>query len=75
MVEALSNHLIDGFCVGEPWNTQAEYRISQIVGSSQDIIPNVADKVLAVTQEWATASKYINSLTRAILQAQQELRD
>lgn len=24
MVEALDNHVIDGFCVGEPWNTQGE---------------------------------------------------
>ena len=76
MVEALNNHLIDGFCVGEPWNTQAELAgLGQIVGSSQDIIPNVADKVLAVTQEWAQQHpNTLIALTRAILQAQQELR-
>jgi NitT/TauT family transport system ATP-binding protein len=54
MVEALSTHLVDGFCVGEPWNTQAELAgLGQIVCSSQQIIPNVADKVLAVTHDWA----------------------
>lgn len=54
MVEALSNHVIDGFCVGEPWNTQGELiGVSQIVASSQDIMPKVADKVLAVTTDWA----------------------
>ncbi|ENV07661.1 hypothetical protein F966_03518 [Acinetobacter higginsii] len=76
MVEAISNHLIDGFCVGEPWNTQAELQgLSQIVCSSQHIIPNVADKVLAVTQEWAQQHPHsLIALTSAILKAQQELR-
>lgn len=76
MVEALSNHLIHGFCVGEPWNTQAELQgLSQIVCSSQDIIPNVADKVLAVTQEWAQQHpNTLIALTSAIIKAQQELR-
>ena len=77
MVEALSNHLIDGFCVGEPWNTQAELQgLSHIVCSSQNIIPNVADKVLAVTQDWA--QQHPNTLvvlTATILKAQQELRE
>lgn len=54
MVEAISSGLIDGFCVGEPWNTQGEILgKSQIVASGQDIVPSVADKVLAVTEEWA----------------------
>jgi NitT/TauT family transport system ATP-binding protein len=76
MVEALNNHLIDGFCVGEPWNTHAELQgLSQIVCSSQDIIPNVADKVLAVTQEWAQQHpNTLIALTSAIIKAQQELR-
>jgi len=76
MVEAISNHLIDGFCVGEPWNTQAELQgLSHIVCSSQHIIPNVADKVLAVTQEWAQQHPHtLIALTSAIMKAQQELR-
>ncbi|WP_343620237.1 ABC transporter substrate-binding protein [Acinetobacter proteolyticus] len=76
MVEAISNHLIDGFCVGEPWNTQAELQgLSHIICSSQQIIPNVADKVLAVTQEWAQQHPHtLIALTSAILKAQQELR-
>ncbi|MCU4412476.1 ABC transporter substrate-binding protein [Acinetobacter sp. WU_MDCI_Axc73] len=77
MVEAISSHLIDGFCVGEPWNTQAEIEgIGQIVTSSHDIIPAIADKVLAVTQEWA--EKYPNTLTAitaAVFKAQQELKN
>jgi NitT/TauT family transport system ATP-binding protein len=76
MVEAISNHLIDGFCVGEPWNTQAELQgLSHIICSSQQIIPNVADKVLAVTQEWAQQHPHsLIALTSAIMKAQQELR-
>ncbi|OTG77199.1 nitrate transporter [Acinetobacter sp. ANC 4169] len=76
MVEALSNHVIDGFCVGEPWNTQGELLgISQIVASSQDIIPKVADKVLAVTADWATQHPHTHrSLVAAIEKAQQELQ-
>ena len=77
MVEALKNHLIDGFCVGEPWNTQAELQgFSHIVCASQDIIPNVADKVLAVTEEWAQLHPHtLIALTHALLKAQQELRE
>ncbi|WP_151980667.1 ABC transporter substrate-binding protein [Acinetobacter guerrae] len=75
MVEALSSGLIDGFCVGEPWNIQGEIEgVSQIVASSRDIIPPIADKVLAVTQEWAL--KHPNTLialTAAVLKAQKEL--
>ncbi|MBK5646224.1 MAG: ABC transporter substrate-binding protein [Acinetobacter sp.] len=76
MVEAISNHLIDGYCVGEPWNTQAELQgLSHIVCSSQQIIPNVADKVLAVTQEWGQQHPHtLIALTSAIIKAQQELR-
>lgn len=77
MVEALDNHVIDGFCVGEPWNTQGELLgLSKIVCSSQDIIPNVADKVLAVTQEWAEQHpQTLIALTTAIIKAQKELSD
>ncbi|MDN5511723.1 ABC transporter substrate-binding protein [Acinetobacter sp.] len=76
MVEALSNHVIDGFCVGEPWNTQGELLgISQVVASSQDVIPKVADKVLAVTADWAAQHPHTHrALVAAIEKAQQELQ-
>jgi len=68
--------LIDGFCAGEPWNTQGELQgYSKIITSSQTIIPKVADKVLAVTAEWA--SQHPNTLTalvEAIQKAQYELK-
>lgn len=76
MVEALKNNVIDGFCVGEPWNTQGEVLgLSQIVASSQDVIPEIADKVLAVTKEWATAHpNTLKAITQAIQKAQREIK-
>ncbi|AMW78780.1 nitrate transporter [Acinetobacter sp. TGL-Y2] len=76
MVEALHQQKIDGFCVGEPWNTQAEVEgIGHIIQSGQDIIPNVADKVLAVTQEWSQQNpNTLKALCMAIEKAQHELR-
>ena len=77
MVEAISKNLIDGFCVGEPWNTQGELAgISQPVISSQEIIPDIADKVLAFTQDWAIQHpNTLKAITQAIVKAQQELKD
>lgn len=76
MVEALRSHVIDGFCVGEPWNTQGELLgLSQIVASSQEVIPKVADKVLAVTADWAAQHPHTHrALVAAIEKAQQELQ-
>lgn len=77
MAEALSHQQVDGFCVGEPWNTQAEIMgTGQMILSSQDVIPPVADKVLAVTDEWAL--KHPNTLAKlcqAIEKAQSELKN
>lgn len=77
MVEALKNQVIDGFCVGEPWNIEAELTgVGKIVASSQNIIPPVADKVLAVTQEWAQQNpNTLGALKSAIQKAQQELKN
>ena len=76
MVEALKSQVIDGFCVGEPWNTQGEILgISQIIASSEDVIPAIADKVLAVTQDWATANpNTLKAMTQAIEKAQAEIK-
>ncbi|MGA6878355.1 ABC transporter substrate-binding protein [Acinetobacter sp. AND/436] len=75
MVEAISQQQIDGFCVGEPWNTQAELQgYSKILLSGQQVIPQVADKVLAVTAEWAAQHpNTLNAMTSAIQCAQAEL--
>ncbi len=71
MVNALATEQIDGFCVGEPWNSQA---IAQDVGAtlitSVDIWQNSPEKVLGVTCAWA--GQYPNThqaLIRALLKS------
>ena len=75
MVDHLQAGRIDGFCVGEPWNTAAvSSGIGQVVTNAQAIWPHGADKVLGVTQAWA--QRYPNThraLVAAILKAQHEL--
>ena len=75
MVEAIAHKTIDGFCVGEPWNIQAEIEgHSQVIARSQDIIPNIADKVLATTQEWAQQyPRTLAALKQAVQRAQTDL--
>lgn len=75
MVEAIVARLIDGFCVGEPWNIQAQIQgYSQIIAESRQIIPEVADKVLATTQEWAVQHpNTLSAVKKAIQQAQHDL--
>ncbi|WP_111858493.1 ABC transporter substrate-binding protein [Acinetobacter sp. CFCC 10889] len=76
MVESIAKHTIDGFCVGEPWNIQAEIQgYSHVIAESKAIIPEVADKVLAVTQDWAIQyPATLNALCTAIMRAQQDLQ-
>lgn len=76
MVEAISRHLIDGFCVGEPWNIQAELEgLSTTICSSQQFAPQIANKVFAVTQEWATQHpNTLKALCQAIIKAQNDLQ-
>lgn len=75
MVEAIAKNTIDGFCVGEPWNIQAEIQgHSHIVADSKQIIPEIADKVLATTQDWATQyPETLKAITSAIIKAQNDL--
>ena len=77
MVETIAKHTIDGFCVGEPWNIQAEIQgHSHIIAESKDIIPEVADKVLAVTQDWATQNpETLKAISAAIMKAQKDLQE
>ncbi|MGC4032367.1 MAG: CmpA/NrtA family ABC transporter substrate-binding protein [Tepidisphaeraceae bacterium] len=45
---------IDGYCVGEPWNTTADLNGSgRIVALTADLVPQHPDKVLAVNNRWA----------------------
>ena len=71
MVRNLREGLIDGYCVGGPWNS---YAVSEDVGkiliTGYEIWNNSPEKVLGVTQEWA--EKYPNThlaLIKSLLEA------
>ena len=54
MVRLLESGAVDGFCVGEPWNTAAvRGNLGVIVTPTHAIWDGGADKVLGVTREWA----------------------
>jgi len=71
MVDYLRTGQIDGYCVGEPWNTQAVMdNVGKILITGYEIWNNSPEKVLGVTQEWA--HKYPNThlaLIRALLES------
>lgn len=53
MVDSLARGIIDGFCVGEPWNTVAVHRgIGQIQATGYQVWNNGMEKVLGVTEQW-----------------------
>ncbi|MBN7796736.1 CmpA/NrtA family ABC transporter substrate-binding protein [Parahaliea mediterranea] len=53
MVDSLARGIIDGYCVGEPWNTVAVQRgIGQVQATGYAIWNNAVEKVLGVTQQW-----------------------
>lgn len=53
-VEALQSGLIDGFCVGEPYNSMAEEQgIGAMVSSSLALWPNAPEKIVGCTADWA----------------------
>ncbi|MEN0002043.1 MAG: ABC transporter substrate-binding protein [Pseudomonadota bacterium] len=54
MADALERGSIDGYCVGEPWNTLAQSRGSgQILATKNDIWASSPEKVLGVDARWA----------------------
>ncbi|MCK9504287.1 MAG: ABC transporter substrate-binding protein [Porticoccaceae bacterium] len=53
MGDSLARGIIDGFCVGEPWNTLAVQQGSGAVAAvGYDIWNNAPEKVLGVTETW-----------------------
>ena len=54
MVGSLMAGLIDGYCVGEPWNSVAiEQGIGWCPAISEDLAPNHPEKILLTTEEFA----------------------
>lgn len=54
MVENLASGLIDGFCVGEPWNLLAQAEgLGCVMATKEDIAAAAPEKVLGATRAWA----------------------
>ena len=54
MVEQLRTGRIEGYCVGEPWNTQAiQQRVGRALISKYELWNNSPEKVLGVMEAWA----------------------
>lgn len=65
--DALAAGRIDGFCVGEPWNTRAALRgDGRILLTKQAIWPDSPEKVLALRADWAERNP---DLTRRLIMA------
>lgn len=70
MVESLRAGHVDGFCVGEPWNSLAAAEdIGRIVVTQSQLLPREAEKVLAVRAELAAQPQRLGPLLRALDEA------
>lgn len=68
MVEHLRRGDIDGYCVGEPWNTLAvQERIGVIATPGNTLMPAMPEKVLAVTRSWHETNTATHLALRAAL--------
>ena len=68
MADTLAAGQIDGFCVGEPWNTVAVKRnIGKIATVKAAIWPSSPEKVLAMRESWANKNRdAVGGLLRAL---------
>ena len=71
MVDRLRAGEIDGFCVGEPWNTQAiQSGIGFVIATDLDIWAGNPEKVLGFTESWVQQHPNTHSaIVRAVLEA------
>ncbi|HEY9771251.1 MAG TPA: nitrate ABC transporter ATP-binding protein [Coleofasciculaceae cyanobacterium] len=71
MVANLKAGNIDGYCVGEPWNSRAVYEnLGFVIATDLDIWQSHLEKVLGVKEEWA--NKYPEAhvaLVKALMEA------
>ena len=68
MVKSLAAGQVDGFCVGEPWNTQAaDEGVGVILTRPADFWPQGPEKVLGMQERWAEDnSNLLEDLLRAL---------
>ncbi len=73
MADALASGHIDGYCVGEPWNTAAVAKaVGRIVTVKAAIWKSSPEKVLGVAAPWAEANQEaLSALLRALYGAAQ----
>jgi nitrate/nitrite transport system ATP-binding protein len=71
MVANLEAGNIDGFCVGDPWNSRAvKEGIGVVIATDLDIWASHPEKVLGVREDWLTRyPETHNALVKAMLQA------
>ena len=71
MAELLAGGVIEGFCVGEPWNAVAVNAGAGVVAArAGEIAPGAPDKVFGVTRAWAQANpETLQAVLRALLRA------
>lgn len=71
MVDSLAAGLIDGYCVGEPWNNAAVVAgYGRTLITSGEIWSNSPEKVLAVRNDWASVNADTHlTLLKALLEA------
>src|SRR5882724_10472062 len=76
-VAHLSGGVIDGYCVGEPWNQRAAVLgIGRIVLTGPDIWKGMPEKVLGTTEAFAEKNpNTVKALIKALLEACQWLDD
>ncbi len=70
-VAHLSGGVIDGYCVGEPWNQRAVVPgIGRVVLTGTDIWRGMPEKVLGTTEAWAERNpETLKALVKALLEA------
>ena len=70
MVDSLQAGLVDGFCVGEPWNSLAAHHgIGRIVATQSQLFPRAVEKVLAMRASYAQRAQPVMSLLQALAAA------
>jgi len=71
MAGHMAKGYLDGFCVGEPWNTLAESeRTGAIVIATTELLPAHPEKSLIVSRRWADENgSLLEPMIRAILRA------
>jgi ABC-type nitrate/sulfonate/bicarbonate transport system substrate-binding protein len=71
LADAMRTEQIDGFCVGEPWNSVAvEAGVGHIVTTTTAIWPLSPEKVIGCRAEWAASNTdRLDSLIRALYRA------